>query len=90
MIIPQARDLMDVVDSYAAAPSAYEALAFKQIADAVGSGNYTCTLTTSGKAAQDVNHIKTILGARGYSWSQTSTTITIKWDNSSPAVAISY
>lgn len=82
MILPSARDCQDVVTSIAATDSAYLVLAYNQIGAALTSGNYSCTLTVSGKTAQDVNQIKTILVALGYILTQTTTTITIKWDNS--------
>lgn len=90
MIIPFARDCQDLVDSISTAPSAYVALAAKQIVTAVAAGTYTCTLTTSGKAVADVASIKNILDQRGYRWTQTSTTITIYYDNSAPSEIATY
>src|SRR6185295_12858444 len=53
MIIPSARDCQDFVASIAATDSAYVVLAMGNIATALGTGAYSCTLTTSGKTAQD-------------------------------------
>jgi hypothetical protein len=85
MIIPRSRDCQDVVASIAATDSAYMALALTQIATAVASGAYSCTLTVSGKTAQDVMRMRKLLSELGYRLTQTTTTITILWDNSYPA-----
>ncbi len=71
--------------------NAYEALAMSQIAAALQTaGTYSCTLTMSGKTAADVQAIKQYLLNKGYRLTISSTTITILWDNSAPAVAINY
>lgn len=89
MLLPSARDCMDNVASSATMAS-YYILALANIATALGTGAYSCTLTTSGKTAQDVKAIQKALKELGYRLTQTTTTITILWDNSSPAVAINY
>ncbi len=90
MILPDARDCMDMTSS-ASNTNAYMCLALLQIATALsttGPGTYSCTLTVSGKDGQDVAAVKKALLNKGFRVTQTTTTLTIKWDNSSPAVAI--
>jgi hypothetical protein len=82
MLIPLARECEDVVASIGSSASAYMVLCLNQIATALTSGAYTCTLTTSGKTAQDVQAVRQLLFARGYRLTQSTTTITIRWDNS--------
>ncbi len=70
---------------------AYFCLALSNIATALATpGTYSCTLTTSGKAGADVKAVQQALLNLGYRLTQTTTTITILWDGSAPAVAISY
>lgn len=77
--------------SQGSAYSAYEALAFSQIAAALQTaGTYSCTLTTSGKTGANVQAIKQALLNLGYRMTISGATITILWDNSAPAVAINY
>ena len=90
MILPSARACQDVVASIAATDSAYMALCLGNIATAVASGAYSCTLTVSGKTAQDVMKIKKLLSELGYRLTQTTTTITILWDNSVHAENTTY
>jgi len=82
MIIPSARDCQDFVASIAATDSAYVVLAMGNIATALGTGAYSCTLTTSGKTAQDVQGMRQLLTSLGFRLTQSTTTITILWDNS--------
>ncbi len=90
MILPTARDCMDNT-SQGGTYSAYEALALSQIATALQTpGTYSCTLTMSGKTGANVQLIKQYLLNLGYRLTISTTTITILWDNSSPAVAINY
>jgi len=90
MILPSARDCMDNA-SQGSSYNAYEALALSQIATALQTaGTYSCTLTMSGKTAADVQAIKQYLLNKGYRLTVSSTTITILWNNSAPAVAINY
>ncbi len=90
MILPKARDCADIVSNGGTA-SAYFALALGNIATAVATpGTYSCTLTVSGKQGQDVEAVRKELLNLGYRLTQTTTTITILWDGSAPAVAINY
>lgn len=90
MIFPSARDCMDNT-SQGGTYSAYEALALGNIATALATaGTYSCTLTTSGKTQADVQNVMQSLWDAGFRLTQSGTTITIKWDNSAPAVAINY
>lgn len=89
-LLPSARDCMDNT-SQGGTYSAYEALCLSQIATALGTaGTYSCTLTMSGKQGADVQAIKNKLQELGYRLTISGSTITILWDNSAPAVAISY
>lgn len=82
MILPSARDCADNTAATNTA-NAYFALALKQIADALATaGTYSCTLTTSGKTASDVQAVRQALLNLGYRTTQTTTTITIRWDGS--------
>ncbi len=90
MILPYARDCMDMTSS-GSNTNAYICLALSQIATALQTaGTYSCTLTVSGKDGQDVKAVMKELLNKGYRVTQTTTTLTIKWDNSAPAVAINY
>ncbi len=90
MILPSARDCADATAS-ASTASAYFCLCLLNIATALATaGTYSCTLTTSGKTAADVKAVQQALKNLGYRLTQTTTTITILWDGSSPAVAINY
>lgn len=90
MIIPSARDCYDITSATNTA-YAYFCLALKAIADALATpGTYSCTLTTSGKQGADVQAVRQALLNLGFRLTQTTTTITIRWDESSPAVAINY
>ena len=90
MILPTSRDCMDMTSS-GSATNAYFCLALSQIATALQTaGTYSCTLTTSGKAGQDVQAVRRALSHLGYRTTQSTTTITILWDNSAPAIAINY
>ncbi len=89
MQLPSARECQDLV-SNSSSSLAYIALALGNIATAVATpGTYSCTLTTSGKTDQDVQAVRALLKRLGFILTQTTTTITIKWDNS-VAAAISY
>lgn len=79
MILPSARDCADLVADPANTMGDYFALCLDQIANAVVSGAYSCTLTTSGKAGADVQRIRTVLKELGFILTQTTTTITISW-----------
>lgn len=82
MILPSARDCADFTSSGNSA-YAYFVLALSQIATALGTaGTYSCTLTTSGKTAADVQAVRQALVNLGYRLTQTTTTITIRWDGS--------
>lgn len=82
MIFPTAREAQDIV-SNGSTSLAYIALALGNIATALATpGTYSCTLTVSGKTAQDVQAVRQKLLAMGYIITQTTTTLTIKWDNS--------
>jgi len=81
MILPTARDCADLVADPANTMGDYFALCLDQIANAVVSGAYTCTLTTSGKAGADVQSVRSALISLGYVLTQTTTTITISWVN---------
>lgn len=82
MIIPSARECQDIV-SNGSTSLAYIALALGNIATACATpATYTCTLTTSGKTAQDVQAVRQMLVNLGFRLTQTTTTITIRWDNS--------
>ena len=88
MILPSAKDCMDNT-AQGGTYSAYEALALSQIATALGTaGTYSCTLTTSGKTASDVQAIKQYLLNKGYRLTISGATITILWDNSAAAEAL--
>lgn len=89
MLLPSARDCADSVAATNTMAS-YFILALSQIATALGSGSYSCTLTTSGKANADVIAINKALRDLGYYVTTSGSTITIKWDGSSPAVSITY
>lgn len=78
MILPFARDCSDIVASSNSSNS-YFILAFANIATALGTGAFTCTLTTSGKTAADVQSMRQELLDRGFTLTQSSTTITISW-----------
>lgn len=85
MQIPTAREAQDIV-SNGSTSLAYIALALGNIATALATPlTYSCTLTTSGKTAQDVQAVRQLLLNRGYRLTQSTTTITILWDNSVPA-----
>lgn len=89
MIFPTSREAQDIV-SNSSSSLAYMALTLGNIATALATpGTYSCTLTTSGKTAQDVQAVRQLLWSLGYRLTQTTTTITIKWDNSI-AASISY
>lgn len=82
MIIPSARECQDIA-SNGSSSLAYMALALGNIATALATpGTYSCTLTTSGKTAQDVQAMRSLLFRMGFRLTQSSTTITILWDNS--------
>ena len=82
MQIPNAREAQDMV-SNGSTNLAYFALALGQIATAIATpGTYSCTLTTSGKTAADVQAVKQLLFAKGYRLTVSGATITILWDNS--------
>lgn len=90
MLLPRARDCMDLTSS-GSTTNAYFCLALKAIADALATaGTYSCTLTTSGKQGADVKAVLQALRELGFRVTQTTTTLTILWDNSAPAVAINY
>lgn len=78
MILPSARDCADVVAATATSAS-YFILALANIATALGTGARTCTLTTSGKTADDVQAVRQALINLGFILTQTTTTITISW-----------
>lgn len=89
MQLPTARECQDLV-SNGGTSLAYIALALGNIATACATaGTYSCTLTVSGKTAQDVQAVRNALTRRGFRLTQSSTTITILWDNSVGAT-ISY
>lgn len=89
-LLPSARDCMDMTSS-GSTYNAYVCLALSQIATALSTaGTYSCTLTMSGKTGSDVQAIKQALLNLGYRITVSGSTITILWDNSAPAVAISY
>lgn len=81
MILPRARDCQDIISPIANTNNAYMVLCLNQIATALTSGAYTCTLTTSGKAGADVQNVRQTLFKLGYTLTQTTTTITISWAN---------
>ncbi len=81
MILPLARECADIVADPNNATNAYFALALGNIATALGTGAFTCTLTTSGKAGANVQAIRQALIQRGFTLTQTTTTITISWAN---------
>ncbi len=81
MILPQARDCADMVADPSNATNAYFILALGNIATALGTGAFTCTLTTSGKAGSDVKAVWQALINLGFVLTQTTTTITISWAN---------
>ena len=90
MILPSARDCMDNTSS-GSTFNAYVCLALSQIATALQTaGTYSCTLTMSGKTGADVRAVKQALLNLGYRLTVSGSTITILWDNSSPAIAINY
>lgn len=89
MIFPSARECQDMV-SNGSTSLAYIALALGNIATALATPlTYSCTLTTSGKTADDVQAVRQLLLSKGFVLSQSGATITIKWDNS-VAASISY
>lgn len=49
------------------------------IQTAVTAGNFTCTLSLSGKASQDIQFLLEALHNSGYTTSISSTTLTINW-----------
>lgn len=79
MILPTARDCADLVADPNSTNGDYFALCLDQIANAVVSGAFTCTLTTSGKTGADVQAVRQALVKLGYTLTQTTTTITISW-----------
>ncbi len=82
MIIPSARECQDIV-SNGSTSLAYTALALGNIATACATPmTFSCTLTTSGKSGGDVAAMRQLLTNLGFRLTQTTTTITIKWDNS--------
>lgn len=81
MLLPLARDCSDIVADPNNATNAYIILAFKNIGTALGTGAFTCTLTTSGKAGADVQLVRQMLINLGFILTQTTTTITISWTN---------
>lgn len=90
MLLPSARDCMDMTSS-GSSYNAYACLALSQIATALQTaGTYSCTLTVAGKTAQDVQNIKKDLLNLGFRTTQSGSTLTIRWDNSAAAVAINY
>jgi hypothetical protein len=89
MIFPTAREAQDIV-SNSSSSLAYIALALGNLATALATpGTYSCTLTVSGKTAQDVQAVRQKLLNLGYRITQSTTTLTILWDNSI-AASISY
>lgn len=89
-LLPLARECMDMTSS-GSTFNAYVCLALSQIATALQTaGTYSCTLTMSGKQGADVQAVKKLLQDLGYRLTISGSTITILWDNSAPAVAISY
>lgn len=81
MILPSARECADITAN-GGTNSAYFVLALANIATALGTaGTYTCTLTTSGKTAADVQAVRQALVNLGFVLTQTTTTITISWAN---------
>lgn len=90
MILPSARDCADFTSATNVA-YAYFCLALSQIATALATaGTYSCTLTKVGKDGAAVQVVRAALKSLGYRLTETSTTITILWDGSAPAVAINY
>lgn len=79
MIIPLASDCSAIVSPASNAQSDYVALFMKNLGTALDAGDPSCTLTTSGKAAEDIIFIITTLRQRGYTVTQASTTLTIRW-----------
>lgn len=91
MLLPSALDCIQVSGDNGSSSSAYFALALSQIATALQTaGTYSCTLTVSGKSGGDVNTVMAELLTKGFRVTQSGSTLTIKWDNSAPAVAINY
>lgn len=90
MILPSARDCSDVVSNISNTRNAYLALALGNIATAVASGAFNCTLTTSGKAGADVQAVRALLKQLGYRLTQATTTITIYWDGSADSEVTTY
>lgn len=81
MLLPFARDCSDAASNGSNA-NAYLCLALSQIATALGTaGTYSCTLTVSGKDGSDVQLVRQILNQRGYTLTQSGSTITISWAN---------
>lgn len=80
MFLPTARECQDMVSNSGTA-LAYNVLALNQIGTAMTSGNRTCTLTVSGKTAQDVQEMKKDLLLKGFLLTQSGSTITISWQN---------
>jgi hypothetical protein len=81
MLLPSSRDCQDLITS-SASSLAYIVLCLGNIATALSTSATSCTLTTSGKTAQDVIEMRRMLIQLGYRLTQSTTTITIKWDNS--------
>jgi len=81
VILPKARDCEDMIGDPNNTDNQYFILAFNQIGTALTSGAYTCTLTTSGKPAASIKAVMKALNDMGYYLTQTSTTITIDWQN---------
>lgn len=78
MLLPTARDCADNV-SASSTMASYYILALSNIATALGTGARTCTLTTAGKAGDDVQAVRQALVNNGFIVTQSSTTITISW-----------
>lgn len=79
MILPLARDCADMVADPSSVNSLYFILALSNIATALGTGAFTCTLTTSGKNGAAVQAVRLALEQRGFVLTQSGTTITISW-----------
>lgn len=55
------------------------ALAAAAIATACSAGNFTCTVSMSGQASNDVQYLLELLRNEGYTATLSGTTLTVSW-----------
>lgn len=79
-VFSNAQSLREVCAGTYKSEAAYQALVIAAMAAVVATGElFTCTVTTSGKAVQDVNNVMRLLTNMNFTVSLSGSTLTISW-----------